>query len=673
MFRQHSIKNKLTLIMTLVTSLTLMFGFAGITLSYYNENRSSLIERVEKEAKLVASYSQVPVALNFHDDLKRILSDVLIPSAHTSAICDFDPSQIIQVDVGGGQITDADVCNSKGSLWQDEWLWVIQPVLGVAGEELGVVVFKISTGPFYLGVRIFVYWALLFILLSMALSYFLANRLQAYISRPILDLEAATKQVCREENYNFRVLVKTQDEVGSLGLSFNQMLEAMEQRLIERNNAIKEMHILANYDSLTRLPNRALCLDRLSQSIAKEGRQNNKVALMFIDLDNFKDVNDFLGHSTGDMLLIKVSENISGALRQGDTLARLGGDEFVVILTDFDSKTDLANIAQKCIAAVAQEFKVMGNIITASASIGIAVFPDDADSSEELMKVADSAMYQAKERGKNAYYFYEERINAIVARRHTLANELRFALPKKQLHVEYQPVVDINTDQIVGAEALIRWNHPQLGNISPAEFIPIAEGSGLIFPLTLFVIESVCQFIAKSKKQLDEHFSVAVNLSPALLRQSNLLEEIKGFLNKYQVQAKSICFEVTENALMNEIERCIETLNALKQLGSKVSIDDFGTGYSSLSYLSKLPVDNLKIDRSFINDMLHDANDMVITLAIISLAHSLHLKVIAEGVESEEQLLFLKQSRCEFIQGFLVSPSKPDNEFMSFLSEYNHH
>ncbi|UZE95034.1 putative bifunctional diguanylate cyclase/phosphodiesterase [Alkalimarinus alittae] len=673
MFRKLSIKNKLTLIMTLVTTVTLMFGFAGITLSYYNENKSNLIESVEKEARLVASYSQVPVALNFHDDLKRILDDVLIPTAHTSAICDFDPPQIIQVDAGGGEINDSSVCQQSGSLWQNQWLWITHPMLDVAGEEMGVVVFKISTAPFYQGVQAFVYWALVFTLLSIALSYFLAKHLQRFISSPIVELEAATKQVCNAESYDFRVPVRTQDEIGSLSHSFNQMLEAMEQRLIERNNAIKEMHVLANYDSLTRLPNRALCLDRLTQAIAKEGRRDHKVALMFIDLDNFKDVNDFLGHNAGDILLIEVSKNLEKALREGDTLARLGGDEFVVLLTDFDSKTDLAKVADKCITAVAREFSIMDNIVTASASIGIAVYPDDAKTSVELLKAADSAMYQAKSRGKNAYYFYEERINAVVARKHTLANALRYALKENQLHVEYQPVVDLKTDQIVGAEALIRWNHPELGKVSPAEFIPIAESTGLIFPLSLFVIESVCRFVSKSRHQFNDDFSVALNLSPVILKQKFLLENIKGFLHQYQVPAKSICFEVTENTLMNEMERCIQTLNALKQLGSRVSIDDFGTGYSSLSYLSKLPVDNLKIDRSFIDDIVHDTNDTAITLAIISLAQSLKLKVIAEGVENQEQRLFLQHCSCEYIQGFLVSPSRPDASFMTFLNKYNRH
>ncbi|MFD2229829.1 putative bifunctional diguanylate cyclase/phosphodiesterase [Alkalimarinus sediminis] len=673
MLQRLTLKNKLTLIITLVTTVTLMFGFAGITFSYYNENKSSLIEGLEKEAKLIASYSQVHVALNFNDELKTILEDVLIPGAHTSAVCDFDPQQVIQVDAGGGEITDTSVCKSSESVWGNQWLWVTQPVLDVSGEEIGAVVFKVSLEAFYSGVRTFVYWALVFTLLSIAFSYALAKRLQSYISKPILDLEAATNQVCKAENYDFRVPVKSQDEIGSLSHSFNQMLEAMEQRLVERNNAIKEMHVLANYDSLTRLPNRALCLDRLTQAIAKVGRGDNKVALMFIDLDNFKDVNDYLGHNAGDILLIEVSKSLSSALREGDTLARLGGDEFVIILTDFESKTDLANVADKCISAIAKEFSIMENSITASASIGIAVFPDDAATSVELLKAADSAMYQAKERGKNAYYFYEERINAIVARKHTVSNALRFALRKNQLHVEYQPVVNLCSDKIVGAEALIRWNHPELGKISPAEFIPIAESTGLIFPVSIFVIESVCRFISKYRHKLDDDFSVALNLSPAILKQNFLLDKIKMYLNQYQIPAKYICFEVTENTLMNEMERCIQTLNALKQLGSKVSIDDFGTGYSSLSYLSKLPVDNLKIDRSFIDDILHDTNDTAITLAIISLAQSLKLKVIAEGVENQDQRLFLQQCSCEYIQGFLVSPSKTDTAFMMFLREYNEH
>ncbi len=671
MFRQLSIKNKLTLIITLVTALTLILGFSGITLSYFNETRSKLIEGIEKEARLVASYSQVPLALNFHDDLRRILSEVTIPTQHTSAICDLDPIQLIQVNKGGGELSSARDCRTQGSVWQGDWLLVTQPMFDVDGAKLGQVVFKVSTRPFYQNVREFASWALGITLASIAFSLLMARRLQRYISSPIMDLEVATKQVCTRENYDFRVPVTSQDEVGSLSHSFNQMLEALEQRQSERNNAIKEMHVLANYDSLTRLPNRALCLDRLHQALAKAKRQHESVAIMFIDLDNFKDINDHLGHNAGDKLLVQVSDHLIHSLRQGDTLARLGGDEFVVILTDFKSKTDLANVADKCVEAVSQNFTILDNVVTTTASIGIAIYPDDAETTEELLKAADSAMYQAKERGKNVYYFYEQQINSIIARRHTLSNELRQALNNKQLHVEYQPVVDISSNTIVGAEALVRWDHPEQGPISPAEFIPIAESCGLILQVSLFVIESVCQFIANSRDQLSDNFSVALNLSPVILRHPHLLEQIKDFLDKYAVPAKYICFEVTENTLMNEMEHCIKRLNALKAMGSKVSIDDFGTGYSSLSYLSKLPVDNLKIDRSFIDDVVTDTNDAAITLAIISLAQSLHLKVIAEGVEDQTQLMFLKNSQCEYIQGFLVSPSRPETAFMAFLQHYN--
>jgi len=672
MFQQLSIKNKLTLIITLVTSTALILGFTGITLTYYNEARSNLIEDIEQEAKLVASYSQVPVALNFHDDLIRILDDVLIPSAHTSAICDREPAQIIQTDNGGGLLTDISDCRLKGPVWQDKWLWVTQVIYDISGESIGLVVIKVSTADFNQGVNRFAYLALIFTLLSIGFSFFLAGRLQAYISRPITDLKEATQQLCNEENYNFRVPVTSEDDIGSLSHSFNRMLEAMEQRLVERNQAITKMHLLANYDSLTDLPNRTLCLDRLDQAIAKVSRDQKNLAIMFIDLDNFKDINDFLGHSAGDILLVKVSNNLSSALRQSDTLARLGGDEFVVILTEFESKESLSMVAEKCVLAVSQEFNIMDHIVTTSASIGIAIYPDDASSSEELMKAADSAMYQAKERGKHSFYFYEERINAILARRHTLAGALRFALKETQLHVEYQPVVALNSNKIVGAEALLRWHHPDFGMISPVEFIPIAESTGLILPISLFVVESVCQFITSFRTELTDNFSVALNLSPAILRQTSLVAQIEVFLNQYQVPAKAVCFEVTENALMNEMEHCIQTLKALKQLGSRISIDDFGTGYSSLSYLSKLPVDNLKIDRSFINDMLHDDNDTAITLTIISLAQNLNLKVIAEGVEDQAQLNFLKQHNCEYIQGFLVSPSKTDRAFISFLKSYNH-
>ena len=671
MFRNLSIKHKLTLIITLVTSTALILGFTGITLTYYNEVRNNLIESVEQEAKLVASYSQVPVALNFHDDLERILSDVLVPSTHSSAICDLDPNQIIQVDSGGGLLTEKNACHLTDQRWQGKWLWVTHAIVDVSGEPIGAVTLKVSTADFNASVSRFASLALMFTLLSIGFSFFLAGRLQTYISGPIIDLKEATQQLCNEENYNFRVPVKSEDDIGSLSQSFNRMLEAMEQRLIERNQAITKMHQLANYDSLTELPNRTLCLDRLDQAIAKVSRNQQKLAIMFIDLDNFKDINDYLGHSAGDILLVKVSRNLNSALRQSDTLARLGGDEFVVILTEFESQDNLSMVADKCVNAVSQEFNIMDNIVTTSASIGIAIYPDDASTAEALMKAADSAMYQAKAQGKKSYYFYEERINAIIARRHTLANALRLALKENQLHVEYQPVVELVSNQIVGAEALIRWHHPDFGMISPAEFIPISESTGLILPISLFVVESVCQFISNFQTQLGHQFSIALNLSPVILRQSSLVKKIETLLIEYKVPPKAVCFEVTENTLMNEMEHCIQSLNALKQLGSRISIDDFGTGYSSLSYLSKLPVDNLKIDRSFINDMLHDSNDTAITLAIISLAQNLGLKVIAEGVEDQAQLTFLTQHHCEYIQGFLVSPSKPDRAFISFLKSYN--
>jgi methyl-accepting chemotaxis protein len=280
MFRQLSIKNKLTLIITLVTTTALILGFTGITLTYYNETRSNLIKSIEHEAKLVANYSQVPVALDFHDDLKRILNDVTISSAHTSAICDREPSQIIQADNGGGRLTDKSDCYLKGPLWQDKWLWVTETIYDISGELIGLVILKVSTADFNATINRFAYLALIFTALSIGFSFFLAGRLQTYISRPITDLKEATQQLCNQENYNFRVPVTSDDDIGSLSLSFNRMLEAMEHRLVERNQAITKMHLLANYDPLTKLPNRTLCLDRLEQAISKVSRDQETLAIM---------------------------------------------------------------------------------------------------------------------------------------------------------------------------------------------------------------------------------------------------------------------------------------------------------------------------------------------------------------------------------------------------------
>lgn len=437
--------------------------------------------------------------------------------------------------------------------------------------------------------------------------------------------------------------------------------------ITERKRYETQLERQANYDTLTALPNRTLLRDRLTHAMAYARRRGRTVAMLFVGLDDFKFVNDSLGHDKGDLLLQKVAQRLLTCVREGDTVARQGGDEFVLVLEDVRGDDEVSIIAERTLAAMAQPFQIGEHELFLTCSIGITLCPRDGEDALNLLRNADIAMYRAKERGGNTLQFFSAAMNSKALERLKLEKSLRLAVARAELLLHYQPRVSLATGRIVGLEALVRWQHPEMGLISPAKFIPLAEETGLIEEIGEWVLRTAC---AQNKAWQDNglmQVGVAVNLSPRQFKRQDLVAQVAAVLKETGFDPRYLELEITENLLMQDVETAISTLTRLKAIGVKISIDDFGTGYSSLSYLKRFPIDTLKIDQSFIRDITADPDDATIAKTIISMAHGMRLKVVAEGVETDEQMSFLHAHDCDEIQGYYFSRPVPAAEFVQLL------
>lgn len=424
----------------------------------------------------------------------------------------------------------------------------------------------------------------------------------------------------------------------------------------------------ANFDALTGLPNRHMFHDRLEQEIKKADRADAKVALLFIDLDKFKEVNDTMGHSKGDILLMEAAQRISSCVRETDTVARLGGDEYTVILSELDDARKIERVAECVLQRLAEPFRIGEEIAYISASIGITQYPDDAGEVEGLLKNADQAMYAAKNKGHNRFEYFTPAMQQAAQARSRLTNEMRGALAANQFRVYYQPIVELATGHIHKAEALIRWQHPEHGIVSPAQFIPLAEETGMIIEIGNWVFMETVRKLSRWRKSLNPALQISVNMSPIQFRQiGNVCLVCFDCLRELDLPGESMVIEITEGLLLDVDVEVTGKFLEFRDAGIQVSIDDFGTGYSSLSYLKKFNIDYLKIDQSFVRDMATDPDDMALSEAIIVMAHKLGLKVIAEGVETEEQRMLLLQAGCDYAQGYLFSRPVPEDEFEALL------
>jgi diguanylate cyclase (GGDEF)-like protein len=455
----------------------------------------------------------------------------------------------------------------------------------------------------------------------------------------------------------------TEDEVSFLRSVANVLAIA-----IERKHAEDQLTHLAQFDTVTGLPNRHLFRDRLGQSLTQAQRSERQVAVLFIDLDRFKAVNDTYGHAVGDTLLKQVAARLGECVRSGDTVARLSGDEFAVVLSGMAKADDAGMVAQKVVNALAAPFELDGHQAYISASIGVSLYPGDGDQVDTLLKNADTAMYRAKQQGRNGYQFYLPEMNERLMERLQLETKLRGALDRGEFRLHYQPKVSLDTGAISGFEALLRWQQGER-LVSPADFIPILEDTGLIVPVGEWVLRGVCEQIRQWQERGIAARPVAINLSTRQFQHKNLVLMVAQILRETGVAPDLLELELTESLLMSDAKEAAEMLHELKSLGVRLSIDDFGTGYSSLAYLKRFPLDTLKIDREFIRDTVTDPDDATLTLTIINLAHSMRLKVVAEGVETGAQLDFLRRNGCDEMQGYYFARPMPAEECLQALIE----
>ena len=655
----------------------------SIGINNHQAKKQAMILNAQSQAKLLSEQALEPL---LNEDLKAvtsILTNAFLESESSGAIFDAIGQQVaIKESSDGKYISDSEYKSIDHIRWGSGYLYVWQTAKN--NDELaGVVYLKISRQRFDQQTRKFFVYSLIILIVLSIFIYFVANKMQESISSRIENLEQISRRISHSNNYAIRVPNYGDDEIGSLARSFNLMLEAIEKNQHEKalaheslqinrrrlETAVKDLQYLANYDSLTQLPNRALCMDRIKIAIKAASRENLMMAVMFLDLDHFKDVNDSLGHAIGDQLLKSTSQRLQEHIRADDTLARLGGDEFIIILNKIKKTENVIDVVEKIVASFESPFELSSYHVNTTVSIGVCLYPGDGMDVDSLMKSADAAMYKAKEAGRNTYEFYESNLNQLANRRHQLANEMRRAIKNNEFSLVFQPQLNLPKNRIIGAEVLLRWHHPILGHISPAEFIPVAENSGLIKEIGDWVLDNACKML---RKCLQEQIIIrlAINLSALQFKQADLAASIAKRLKQYRIPPHLLEVEITEGMIMRDVNKAIAILEEIKEMNIRIAIDDFGTGYSSLSYLRRFPLDALKIDQSFVDELVVDKDDTAITLAVISMAKSLRLEVVAEGVETKQQFDFLAENNCDDIQGYYFSKPLKEDDFIHFLRDH---
>ncbi len=498
------------------------------------------------------------------------------------------------------------------------------------------------------------------------------------ITKPIRKLVAGAEEI-GSGNLAHRIDVDTHDEIGELAVAFNLMAanlatttasrNELDKEITERKRAEETIKHQAYYDELTGLPNRRLFEDQLDRALAQARRKHQRLVVMFLDLDRFKTVNDTVGHNLGDELLQSASKRLTNLLRDGDTVARMGGDEFTILLPEVDREEAILDVARRILNSFRQPWTLGRSEFVVTASIGIAVWPNDGQDGEALLKNADMAMYRAKDQGRDNFQLYSPAMNAEVAARLALEKELRRALRNEEFVVYYQPQQNIRTGQIIGVEALVRWQHPERGLLLPGEFIAVAEEGELIVPLGEWVLRTACTQAKAWQDAGLPPLRMAVNFSARQFQHGSPMEAIASVLADTGLDPRRLELEITEGVAMSDVEHAMKILGDLRDLGVQIALDDFGTGHSSLAYLKRFPIDALKIDQSFIRDLTTDPDSKAIAATIIAMAHNLNHTVIAEGVETEEQLAFLREQECDEFQGYLLSRPVPADELLEILRQ----
>ncbi|MDH5469616.1 MAG: EAL domain-containing protein [Gammaproteobacteria bacterium] len=592
--------------------------------------------------------------------------------------------------------------NKQDVKFSDKYTEVFRPIV-YKNDPIGIVYLRSDMSAVHDRLSWFLWIVVITLVTSLVFAFALSTQLQRIITDPLLRLSAIARRISTEKNFDLRVSGHGRDELGNLIGDFNTMLNEiqtrdrqlkehqaeLEERVAIRTQELeianielasskeqaeavaKRMEYHAHHDALTGLPNRILLNDRIHKGLAHARRQQSMLALLFLDLDRFKIINDSLGHAVGDQLLRVISRRLKSCLREGDTIARLGGDEFMVLLPDIKSASDAGKIGNKIIKSLTDSISCNGHELHITTSVGISVYPFDGADADTLVKHADISMYRAKDIGRNRMVYYTAEMNAGSRKKLALETSLRSALGKKQLHLVYQPKIDITRNQIIGVEALLRWKHPAMGYVSPLEFIPIAEESGLIIPIGEWVLNTAFRQLREWHDAGFDELTMAVNLSSAQLSRPGFEDIMEHALSNSGISADKAELEITENVAMRNIDSAIMTLQKFKDKGMSIAMDDFGTGYSSLGYLRKLPIDTVKIDRSFVSELPDSKDDALIAQTIIAMAHSMNLGLVVEGVENVRQLNFFKKQGCHIVQGFLFSKPLLADELLEMLRTHD--
>ena len=563
--------------------------------------------------------------------------------------------------------------------------------------------FKMTTprAIYLTGIKAVDYYLTTFVVLGIIFTGLMVYLLRALIIKRLEKLDHEVADIGAKNAIQQRVDVSGNDELSSVSTEINNMLDIiqashdqLENRVEERTQELKKTNIqlqneinerksvereliihkehlvrLAHYDSLTSLPNRVFFNEILNKAINHAKRRDNYLGILFIDLDRFKNINDALGHTFGDLVLKEMGSRFNGILRTGDILARLGGDEFIILLNDIGNPKFAGPIAEKIINACAQPVKIESHEFFMTASVGISIYPDDGDSLEKLQKNADMAMYKAKRAGGGIYQYYSQEMDISAHEHIKLEASLRKAIQNKEFTLYLQPQMNLKTGKIKGVEALIRWEHPEHGLISPAKFIPLAEETGLIMPIGEWALHEACRLNKMWQDQGYEPITIAVNISPKQFRHQDVTQIVADALQSSGLHPKYLEVEITETAVMDNADIAISKLKSISEMGVKISVDDFGTGYTSINYLRQFPVSILKIDQTFVKGLPNNQNDVAITSAVIALAHNLGLEVVAEGVETVEQMQYLAEHNCDLIQGYFLSRPLPANKFVLQLAK----
>jgi len=678
LLRDLSIDKKLTLIILLTSSIALLSAAAGFVLYELDAVRDGASAELAALAGVIGANAAAAVDFEQPGSAEEILA-ALGSERQIVAACIYGRDErVFARFLRSDQETCPDRPDPEAARARDR-LALSRPIASGTGEVVGTIYLVSDLQD--LGDRLARYAVIVAVVLmvSFLVAYVLSSRLQSMISRPILQLARTARSVSEEHDFSVRAAGTGEDEVGQLILAFNDMLAQIQERdaaLLERTDQIEQanrelerevgerkraerkVRALADHDALTGLPNRRLFKDRVRMAIGQARRHRRLPSVLFLDLDRFKLVNDSLGHDVGDLLLKKVGERLAAAVRETDTVARLGGDEFTILLPDAGQATDVARATEKILAALRRPFDLEGREVYITPSVGIAIFPEDGQDVDALIKNADTAMYRAKEAGRDNYQLYTAAMNAQALERLGLESRLRKALEKGELEVHYQPVVSIEGGGVHGVEALLRWRHPDRGLVSPADFIPIAEATGLIVPIGAWVLGQACRQARLWDGEGDlAPVCMAVNLSARQLQQSDVVTQVEDALRQSGLDAARLELEITESSAIQSPDAAIRTLEQLRELGVRISLDDFGVGYSSLTYVRRLPIDTVKVDRSFVRDVCTDAADAAIVSAVIEMSHLLGFSVVAEGVETEDQLAWLRARGCDRLQGYYFSPA----------------